>query len=87
MSDILADLDRRAEALRLMGGSAIEADLNQRSIAEISRLRVENERLREALHYYADDHSFPNHGPWGINSTDFSAVASAALEGGNNDPE
>lgn len=41
----------------------------------------EIERLREALHFYADAHKYPNDGPWGVNSDDFGRVARAALEG------
>jgi len=50
---------------------------------EVSRLRVENGRLREALKYYAEDH-YPkvNEGPWGANSSDFGDVARAALAEG-----
>ena len=48
--------------------------------AEINRLRAENERLREALRYYAKNH-YPDidAGPWGLNSADFGDVARAAL--------
>ena len=47
---------------------------------EIKALRAENERLREALRYYAKNH-YPdiNAGPWGVNSNDFGDVARAAL--------
>jgi hypothetical protein len=47
---------------------------------EIKKLRAENERLREALRYYAKNH-YPNvdDGPWGPNSNDFGDVARAAL--------
>jgi hypothetical protein len=47
---------------------------------EVERLRTENERLRVALRYYAENH-YPNvnDGPWGVNSTDFGDVARAAL--------
>ncbi len=41
----------------------------------------ENERLRNALHYYADFHENSNDGPWGMQSDDFGSVARAALEG------
>ncbi len=46
----------------------------------IKRLRAENERLREALRYYAKNH-YPNidEGPWGQGSNDFGDVARAAL--------
>jgi hypothetical protein len=43
-------------------------------------MKAENERLRMALKYYSGPHEFPNHGPWGVNSTDFGQVATAALE-------
>ena len=45
-----------------------------------AELRAENERLREALRYYAANH-YPNvdDGPWGPGSTDFGDVARAAL--------
>ena len=49
--------------------------------AEMDRLTAENERLRAALHYYADFHENPNDGPWGMQSDDFGNVARAALEG------
>ena len=47
---------------------------------DIRKLQEENERLREALRYYAKNH-YPNvdDGPWGPNSTDFGDVARAAL--------
>lgn len=47
---------------------------------EIKALRAENERLREALRYYAKNH-YPDvdAGPWGANSADFGDVARAAL--------
>jgi hypothetical protein len=47
---------------------------------EIKVLRAENERLREALRYYAKNH-YPDidAGPWGLNSADFGDVARAAL--------
>jgi hypothetical protein len=40
----------------------------------------ENDRLREALRYYAKNH-YPNvnDGPWGLNSNDWGDVARAAL--------
>jgi hypothetical protein len=46
----------------------------------IKALRAENERLREALRYYAKNH-YPDidAGPWGLNSADFGDVARAAL--------
>lgn len=48
--------------------------------AEYDALRAENERLREALEFYADSSSpIPNKGPWGVNSTDFGTKARAAL--------
>ena len=42
--------------------------------------RAKNERLREALRYYAKNH-YPNidDGPWGPGSNDFGDVARAAL--------
>ncbi len=50
------------------------ADTLERQAAEIKR-------LREALHFYADHHDYPNAGPWGINSDDFGDRARAALTG------
>lgn len=46
---------------------------------ELTRLCAENERLRAALHYYADFHENPNDGPWGLNSDDYGRKARAAL--------
>ena len=34
----------------------------------------------KALHFYADSHDNPNHGPWGEGSGDFGAVATKALQ-------
>lgn len=48
----------------------------------VDRLRAENARLREALHYYADNHAVPAEGPWGLHSNDFGNRARRALEGG-----
>lgn len=42
----------------------------------------EIERLREALHYYADDHANPADGPWGLHSNDFGDRARRALKVG-----
>ena len=47
----------------------------------IEALTAERDRLRRALHYYADFHSAPSDGPWGVNSDDFGAEARAALKG------
>ena len=56
---------------------------NQRRIAadRIEQLTAEHDRLRRALHYYADFHSVPSDGPWGVNSKDFGTAARAALKG------
>jgi hypothetical protein len=47
---------------------------------DLESARAENARLREALHFYSDNHAFPNDGPWGVDSNDFGRVARAALE-------
>jgi len=61
-------------------GMVTNAMIQMRMQEEIDDLRVENERLREALKYYAENH-YPNvnEGPWGANSSDFGDVARAAL--------
>ena len=53
----------------------IRADLHE-------ALQAENERLREALAFYAweNEPRLPSEGPWGTNSTDFGKIASAALK-------
>ena len=51
------------------------------TLQELVRLRVENERLREALKFYAKNHFPASEGPWGIDSDDFGEVARAALKG------
>ena len=48
---------------------------------ERDALTAERDRLRRALHYYADFHSVPSDGPWGVNSKDFGTAARAALKG------
>ena len=47
----------------------------------VQNLTAERDRLRRALHYYADFHSVPSDGPWGVNSKDFGTAARAALKG------
>jgi hypothetical protein len=47
----------------------------------LERQAAEIERLRGALHFYADHHDYLNAGPWGINSDDFGNRARAALTG------
>ena len=49
-------------------------------IAEVERLTAERDALKEALDFYAKEHQRPNDGPWGVNSTDFGAIARKALE-------
>ena len=53
-----------------------------RLMVQADHLREENERLREALRYYAKNH-YPDidAGPWGPNSNDWGDVARAALGG------
>lgn len=47
----------------------------------IKSLKEINERLREALRYYAKTDYFPtSDGPWGVYSDDFGNVARAALK-------
>jgi len=48
----------------------------------LRELADENERLRKALHFYADFYEWPDDGPWGINSDDFGDIARHALKGG-----
>ena len=50
------------------------------ALDEIDRLRAENERLREALRFYANCLGDPNEGPWGVKSTDFGRRAMEALK-------
>ena len=47
--------------------------------AERDDLQSDNDRLRVALRFYADGHTDPNDGPWGVKSNDFGTVAIAAL--------
>lgn len=49
-------------------------------VVKLEELYSENARLRAALHFYSDNHAFPNDGPWGVDSNDFGRVARAALE-------
>lgn len=48
---------------------------------DIRAIIEENKRLREALHFYADNHQNPNDGPWGAASDDYGDTARAALNG------
>jgi hypothetical protein len=69
----IADLCKRLRRPGLK--SAAEA------AAALERQAAEIERLRGALHFYADHHDYPNAGPWGFNSDDFGDRARAALTG------
>lgn len=51
------------------------AALRNALIASIERETA----LREALEYYAKTHSWPNDGPWGVDSRDYGEVARQAL--------
>lgn len=66
---------------RLRDYSPVHWSIMHEAANEITRLRAENKRLREALKYYAATHKFPDDGPWGANSDDFGTVARQALKG------
>ena len=77
-------LDLHRSAWRDISGgqnATISATLADTTADRIEQLTAERDRLRRALHYYADFHSAPSDGPWGVNSDDFGAEARAALKG------
>lgn len=53
---------------------------NARLIAMAPELAAALVAASKALHFYADSHTPPNGGPWGVGSTDFGAVATKALQ-------
>ena len=80
--------DELVERLRAVDHMSLEDCFCQSSLYDqaadrIEQLTAERDRLRRALHYYADFHSVPSDGPWGVNSKDFGTAARAALKGGS----
>ena len=58
---------------------------NHVALCRAEAAEAERDRLRRALHYYADFYSVPSDGPWGVNSKDFGTAARAALKGESDD--
>ncbi len=72
--------ERRSRMTEASAGMLFNPD-GPEAADTLERQAAEIKRLREALHFYADHHDYPNAGPWGINSDDFGDRARAALTG------
>lgn len=68
-----------AAGVAWMAAAKVDPSLDEIDRA-LSMARDENERLREALRFYANCLGDPNEGPWGVKSTDFGRRAMEALK-------